>query len=130
MKSASSATNDHNGPPPAAPNITRFRHLSGPRQALLRLFQTINFGHVDGLEVRGGEPVFNPAPLVFVELKLDAEDRPRDEHNVKTFDLRAEVIRLLTELDRLSNGTIERIDIRYGIPRRMIVEARSQEVVQ
>jgi len=32
-------------------------------------------------------------------------------------------------LDRLGNGSIERIDIRYGIPRRMIVEARSQEVV-
>ena len=71
-----------------------------------------------------------PLPSCSSSLKLDAEDRPRDEHNVNTFDLRAEVIRLLTELDRLGNGTIERIDIRYGIPRRMIVEARSQEVVQ
>ena len=130
MNSASSATNDQNGTPPAAPSITQFRQLSGPRKALLRLFQTVNFGHIDGLEVRGGEPVFNPAPLVFVELKLDAEESPRRERDLGTFDLRAEAIRLLDELDRLGNGTVERIDVRHGIPRRMIVEARSQAVVQ
>lgn len=129
MNSAS-ATNDQNGAPPAAAGIRRFRQLSGPRKALLRLFQTINFGHVDGLEVRAGEPVFNPAPLVFVELKLDAEDAPRREGDLGAFDLRAEVIRLLDELDRLGDGTIERIDVRHGIPRRMVVEARSQAVVQ
>jgi len=90
MNSASSATNTHNGPPPAASKLPRLRDLSGPRQALLRLFQTINFGHVDRLEVRGGEPVFNAAPLVFIELKLDAEDGRREEHDLGNFDLRVE----------------------------------------
>ena len=66
---------------------------------------------------------------MFIELKLDAEDRAARRARVNRFDLRAEVIRLLAELDRLGNGTIERIDIRYGIPRRMIVEARPQGVV-
>ena len=130
MNSAPSATKTQNGPPPAAPTLTRLRDLSGPRQALLRLFQTINFGHVDGLEVRGGEPVFNPAPLVFIELKLDAEDDRREEHDLGNFDLRAEALRLLVELDGLGDGTIERIDVRYGIPRRMIVEARLRRVAQ
>jgi hypothetical protein len=104
MNSAPSATNTHKGPPPAAPKLPRLRDLSGPRQALLRLFQTINFGHVDGLEVRGGEPVFNPAPLVFIELKLDAEDGRREEHDLGNFDLRVEALRLLAELDGLGDG--------------------------
>src|ERR1039457_393805 len=130
MNSAPSATNTHKGPPPAAPKLPRLRDLSGPRQALLRLFQPINFGHVDGLEVRGGEPVFNPAPLVFIELKLDAEDGRREEHNLGNFDLRAEALRLLAELDGLGDGTIERIDVRYGIPRRIIVESRLRRVAQ
>ena len=116
--------------PRRQPALPGFRDLSEPRQALVRLFQTINFGHLDGLEVREGEPLFNPAPAVFIELKLDGEAAPRGECDLTGFDLRAEVIRFLAELDRLGNGTIERIDIRYGIPRRMVFEARPQGVSQ
>ena len=129
MNSAS-ATNNQIGTPTALPKDAAFRDLSGPRQALVRLFQNVNFGHVDGLEVCGGEPVFNPAPAVFVELKLDAEETPRSERDLHTFDLRSEVVRLLAELDRLGNGTVERIDIRYGIPRRVVLQARLEGVLQ
>ena len=53
--------------------------LSPAKQRLLRLFQAINFGRVEELEIRDGEPEFSPAPRVFVELKLDANDGPRPE---------------------------------------------------
>ena len=44
--------------------------LSPGQRRLLRLFQAINFGRIEELEVRGGEPQFSPLPRVFVELKL------------------------------------------------------------
>ena len=59
--------------------ITRFNQLSGPRQALVRLCQTLNFGSIYSLDVRGGDPVLESKPLVLYDLKLDADDGPRPE---------------------------------------------------
>ncbi len=109
-------------------HAARFSQLSAPRQVLVRLLQSVNFGHVDGLEVRGGEPVFSPAPTVLVEVKLDSESEPRQETNLADFELRGEVTRLMEQLDELGNASIERIDVRYGVPRRAVIERPIQEV--
>jgi hypothetical protein len=108
--------------------VTRLSQLSAPRQALVRLLQSINFGHLEGLEVRGGEPVFSPAPTVLVEVKLDSETEPRPETNLKDFELRSEITRLLAQFDDLGYGSIERIDVRYGVPRRAVIERPIHEV--
>jgi hypothetical protein len=50
---------------------TRFLQLSAPRQALVRLCQRIGFGRIEDLEVRRGEPLFQPAPTVFFDVRLD-----------------------------------------------------------
>jgi hypothetical protein len=92
----------------------RFSQLTAPRQALVRLLQSVNFGYLECLEVRSGEPVFNPAPTAFVEVKLDTGNEPRPEVDLMDFELGNEVIRLMEQLDELGNGNIERIDVRYG----------------
>ncbi len=106
----------------------RFSQLSAPRQVLVRLLQSINFGYVEGLEIRDGQPVFSPAPTVFVEVKLDAENEPRPEVDFTDFELRSEVTRLVEQLDQLGNGSIDRIDVRYGVPRRAVIERPLREV--
>ncbi|MDX1966583.1 MAG: hypothetical protein SFV23_05380 [Planctomycetaceae bacterium] len=106
----------------------RLTQLSAPRQALVRLLQSINFGYVEGLEVRRGEPVFNPAPMVYVEVKLDAAAAPRPEMESADFELRSEVVRLVEQFDELGDGSIERIDIRHGVPRRVVIERPIQGV--
>lgn len=100
----------------------RFSHLTAPRQALVRLFQSINFGFVEAVEVRDGEPLFNPAPDVVVEVKLDATEDPRPEITLADYELKEEVVRLADELDALRNGSIRRIDVRFGLPRRVLIE--------
>lgn len=94
----------------------------------MRLLQSINFGYVEGLEVRRGEPVFNPAPMVYVEVKLDAAAAPRPEMESADFELRSEVVRLVEQFDELGDGSIERIDIRHGVPRRVVIERPIQGV--
>jgi hypothetical protein len=99
----------------------RLSQLSAPRQALVRLFQSINFGSLEGLEVRHGEPMFSPAPTVFAEVKLDAPNEPRPEMDLGDFELRSEVTRLMEQLDELGDVSIERIDVRYGVPKRAVI---------
>ncbi len=102
--------------------------LSPAKQRLLRLFQSINFGRVEDLEIRGGDPEFCPPPKVFVELKLDVADGARPEFSLGRFPLRNQVERFLTQLARLGDGTVEMIEIRHGLPFRMVIEAMPAEV--
>jgi len=92
------------------------------------LFQTINFGRVEELEIRKGEPEFSPPPRVFVELKLDAADGPRPETRLDRFAVRSQVERFFTQIARLSQGTVEVIEVRHGLPFRMVIEAMPAEV--
>ena len=100
----------------------RFSHLSQARQVLVRLCQTINHGSIEDLEVRRSEPVFNPAPVMLRDVKLDADEVPRPELALSDFALSEQVCRLLRMLDKLESGSIRHIEVRAGIPRRMLVE--------
>ena len=105
----------------------QFADLSPSWQRLLRLFQTIHFGRVEELEIRNGEPVFSPEPRVFLELKLDAADGPRPEVRLGNFELRSQVERFIQQIRRFNNGTVERIEVRHGLPFRMVIEAMPAE---
>ena len=100
-----------------------FSQLSRPRQALVRLFQSIDYGYVRDLNVTDREPVLaNPAPVVVVDLKLGADERPRGELAAADFELCAEVGRLMSLLDGIPHGKISSIEVRAGIPRRLLLE--------
>ena len=102
--------------------------LSSAKQRLLRLFQTINFGRVEELEIRAGEPEFSPAPRIFLELKLDTANGPRSESRLDRFPLRNQVERFFAQIAQLKDGNIELIEVRHGLPFRMVIEAMSAEV--
>jgi hypothetical protein len=110
--------------------IRRFSQLSAPRQALVRLFQSINFGEIRGLVVRNSEPVFNPSPTVLIDLLLEVERESRQEIELSDFVLCDEVCKFLGRLDRLKNARIERIEVRAGTPRRILYELPLTEALQ
>ncbi len=101
---------------------TRFSQLSAARQALVRLLQSMNFGTIECLEARGGEPIFNPPPTILVEVKLDSEPEQRPELDLADFVLRDEITRLFAQLELLDEISIDRIDVRHGIPWRMVID--------
>jgi hypothetical protein len=101
----------------------RFSQLSASRQALVRLCQDINFGQILCLHVKSAEPIWDPAPTVLWEVKLNIEETPRPEADLPDFKLSAEIRRLVQSLDRLREGLIEKIDIREGIPRRIVLSS-------
>lgn len=104
--------------------ISRFSQLSASRQALVRLCQDINFGQIKDLHVRNFDPVWDPAPTVLSEIKLDTEEAPRSESELPDFKLSSQIQRLMRRLDQLRDGRIERIEVREGIPRRLILTSR------
>ena len=102
----------------------RFSDLSPSRQALVRLCQDVNFGQIVDLQVANAEPIWNPGPTILSEVRLDMDDVPRPEGTLSDFSISSEIQRLMSQLDQLKDGRIEKIEIRQGIPRRLVLSSR------
>jgi hypothetical protein len=105
-----------------------FSQLPAPRQDLVRLCQSTNYGEVINVAVRDREPIlYDPQCIVLVDVKLDSEQRSRQQSDQSDFVLSAEVVRLMVLLDMIQNGIISKLEVRAGIPRRVIWERRTEE---
>jgi hypothetical protein len=81
--------------------------------------QSINFGRIDGLQIRRRHPVFEPMPTIRREYKFGSNNgtmRPAED-----FQLKRQVCELLDQFDVIVDGTIDQLDIKHGLPFRMIV---------
>jgi len=92
------------------------------------MLQAINFGELQRIQVRDADPTFDETSVVILDVKLDKEESPRSELDLTDFALSAEVLRLMSRLDDLKNGIIHRLEIRAGVPRRLVFESRLLEV--
>jgi hypothetical protein len=101
----------------------RLSDLSTARQDFVRRCQRLDRGTIRDLEVHDGEPVFGPNTEVLRDLKLDGDEAPRPEQDLTDFVVSKEIRRLVSMLDVLQNGIIEQIEVRAGLPRRVIFKA-------
>jgi hypothetical protein len=109
-------------------NTARFSELSASRQALVRLFQSTNYGSIEAVEVCHGEPVFSGSgPTVFADVRLDLDEERRSELALGDFALCTEVCRLMSLLDQVQKGQISKIEVRAGIPRRVTLQKQVSE---
>src|SRR5262249_43452283 len=99
----------------------RLSDLSPARQRLTRKFQLINHGQVRYFNVLGGDPVFGPETVILLDLKLNDDDGCRPEIGLVDFNLSTEVCQLMRRLDELQDGQVESIDVRAGLPRRIVL---------
>ena len=93
--------------------------LSPPRKKLIELMQELNFGRINHLVIREGEPIFQPAPTVIREYKFGAENGTRQERMKKDFFLKSQVAELMQQLETIQDGTIIELEVKHGLPFRM-----------
>jgi hypothetical protein len=82
--------------------------------------QSLAYGRIEDLRILGREPIFSPAPTVFRHIKLASDERSlsRPEGD---FALKAQVVDLFREFDRLRDGTVLVIEVQNGLPFRMTI---------
>ncbi len=95
--------------------------LSPQRKRLVEILQGINFGSVQELHVRSGEPIFTPPPRVIREVKFGGENGPRPELSKSDFALKVQVRELFAQMEAMGDGLIVSIEIQRGLPFRMTV---------
>lgn len=103
-------------------DATRKSSLSAPCRRLLALFQLLNFGRLENLVVRNGEPCFEPHPRVLRDIKIGGDNRPRPESCASDFDLKSQVVEFFDELARVRSGVVLTLTVRHGLPVSFVLE--------
>jgi hypothetical protein len=99
--------------------------LSTPLRRLIETMQRTNYGRIEGLTIRDGQPVFEPPPRLIRDVKLGAADNgPRPEIHASDFVLKREHIELFENLERVGDGIADCLEIKAGLPFRMAMEER------
>ena len=99
-----------------------FASLASDRRRLLKRMQQINFGRIEALVIRDGQPVLDPPPRVVREIKFGGENGPRPEAAITDFVLKAQIVEMFRYFDDLGDGVVEFIEVKHGLPFRMAVE--------
>ena len=95
----------------------------GPEgRLLIEMMQSVNFGRIEQLRVRGGELIMSPPPRVVRDVKIGGENGRRPEAHLSDFALKKEVVELLGQIACLNDATIHSIEIKHGLPFKMTVE--------
>ena len=90
--------------------------LSPESARLVELMQAVNFGRIEDLVIRGGQPLFSPAPRIIEKVKIGGDHGPRPEIGYTDFRLKGGVVGLLELFARLGDGEVRVIEIRFGLP--------------
>ncbi|MDP8988616.1 MAG: hypothetical protein M3N41_00860 [Acidobacteriota bacterium] len=100
--------------------------LSTRQKQLIETMQKMNFGRIEGLLIRDGEPIFEPPPRVTKDVKFGSGDNSaRPELAVNDFVLKREHIELFEHLQQVGEGRVESIEVKGGLPFRLTtVETR------
>jgi hypothetical protein len=89
--------------------------------------QEVNFGTIERLPVRGGEPVVEPLPEVERVYKIGGENGPRPTAQQQDFELKDEVIEFFEYLRTLGTCIVRRVEICHGLPRVMAVREPKED---
>jgi hypothetical protein len=97
--------------------------LSPARRRLVELMQRTNFGRLENIMIRDGDPVLDdPGPRVVLEVKFAGDNGVCAQVGTGDFSLKAQIIDLFAHFDRLRHARIEVLTIKHGLPFTMHVE--------
>jgi hypothetical protein len=89
--------------------------LSPGQRSLVELMHEHQFGRIENMSVRDGQPILDSTANVVRVARLGSESDGRKSVPSKESKLKKQV-RDLFELDRLQEGTVIRLELRHGLP--------------
>ena len=92
-----------------------FEDLSPVQRSLVDLMHVHQFGRIENMPVRAGEPIFN-SDVKVVRVARFGSGTDGAKVTRTEFELKKQVRALFEELARLENGTVIRLEFRHGLP--------------
>ena len=100
--------------------------LPSETQRLVDLMTELGFGQIEHLLVRGGTPQFQPLPRVVREIKFGERQAAPARMPTDACPKR-HVVELIAALARIGDGIVERLEVRHGLPFRMVVAETGED---
>jgi len=98
--------------------------ITGNRRQLVEMMLEINFGQIEGLRIKAGDPVFDPPPEIIREIIFGKENNANRHIRKTDYTLKRHVIELFEVMDRIGDGIIRALAIQNGLPVRMKLEKK------
>jgi hypothetical protein len=102
--------------------------LSPGQRRILAIIEELGFGRIERLSVRSGQPWYDPAPRIVQEIKLGSEPERQPNRNCADLTLKKEFQSLFDQLSQVRDGIVD-IEVRHGLPFRLVLERRCTEMV-
>jgi len=103
--------------------------LNPDQRRLVEIIEGLRFGAIENLLIRRGSPCYEPEPRIVQAVKLDAESEPAPDRSGASLTLGKGFQRLFDQLSRLGDGTVD-LEVRHGLPLRLVLERRYKELVR
>lgn len=101
--------------------------LAPAQRRTVRIIEALGFGVIERLSIREGVPCYDPDPRIVQAIKLDSEPERPSDRSSPDLTLKKEFETLFDQLKQLRDGTVD-IEIRHGVPFRLIVERSCREL--
>lgn len=95
------------------------RDLPASIQRLIAIAGEIRFGRFENLKIKESLPVLDPPPRLVRDVKLKSSESPAPFSQGEVKD---HVVAMIREFRLIGDGTVERLEIKNGLPFRIIVE--------
>jgi hypothetical protein len=92
--------------------------LSPEQSSLLEIMRVHQFGRIENMSIRAGQPVLDHLKVVRVAC-LGGKSGGTKLPSTDDFELKRAVCNLINELARLGDGTVVRLDFKRGLPCRL-----------
>ena len=96
------------------PDLTSLA-LSPERLALVKLMRELQFGRIENMSIRGGQPILDHDVKIVRVARLGSEDGTSEAAS-DDYELKQPVRDLFDRLARFENGTVLSLEFRHGLP--------------
>ena len=100
------------------PDLTSLA-LSPERLALVKLMRELQFGRIENMSIRAGQPVMDQDLRVVRVACLGGDSGGTNAASSDEFELKRAVRDLFDELARLDHGTVVKLEFKRGLPCRL-----------
>jgi hypothetical protein len=100
-------------------SMRRSGELSAQQRSLLEIMREHQFGRVENMPVRAGQPILGRELKVVRVSRLGGESGGTKPPGPDEFELKRAVCDLFDELARLGNGTVVKLEFKRGLPCRL-----------
>jgi hypothetical protein len=92
------------------------RDLTADQRRLLQVMREYQFGRIENMPVRAGNPQLDHGERLVRIAKFDRDSNQQDGPGGDDFELQQPFCRLLDELARLQDCRVLRLEFRHGLP--------------